>query len=93
LANKGLEVENQKRIGIYYKGEKIGSYVPDFIINGVVLVEVKCKPYLVKEDLRQFWLYLKGSDYSVGLLVNFGSEKLDIRRRVYDRSRFPRKSA
>ena len=88
LESKGLKVESQKRIDIYYKGSKIGSYIPDFIINGVVLVEIKCKPYLIKEDLRQFWLYLKGSDYSLGLLINFGSDKLDIRRRVYEKSRF-----
>lgn len=84
---RGLEVEDQKRIPIYYKEKKVGEYIPDKIINNKVLLELKSKPYITKEDERQFWLYLKGSGYKLGLLINFGSEKLDIRRRVYDTAR------
>ncbi len=94
LNKQGLEVENQKRIDIYYNDKKVGTYVPDKIISGVILLELKCKPFLTREDERQFWLYLKGSEYKVGILVNFGSRKLEIRRRVYDRARpHPRESA
>lgn len=87
LKKKGLVIENQKRINVYFDGQKVGSYVPDMVINNVVLVELKRKPFLVKEDEKQFWLYLKGSEYKVGLLINFGSRRLEIRRRVYDRAR------
>ena len=87
LKNKELKVDNQKRIDIYFQNKKVGTYIPDKIINDKILIELKCKPYLTKEDERQFWLYLKGSDYKVGLLVNFGSEKLEFKRRVYDKAR------
>ena len=95
LQSEGLKVESQKRIDIYFQGQKVGTYVPDKIINGVILVELKCKPFITGEDERQFWLYLKGSEYKLGLLVNFGTEKLEIRRRIYDRARekFQRPSA
>jgi GxxExxY protein len=95
LVKRGLDVENQKRIDIYYDQEKIGVYIPDKIINSLVLLEIKCKPYLTKEDERQFWLYLKGSSYKLGLLINFGGKKLEIKRRIYDRARkdLPRSSA
>jgi len=87
LNNCGLKVENQKSIPIYYQGKKIASYVPDKIINDKILLELKCKPFLTKEDERQFWLYLKGSEYKLGLLINFGSKKLEIKRRIYDKGR------
>ena len=87
LRKEGLKVDVQKKIPIYYDGIKIGTYIPDKIIDDVILLEVKCKPYLTKEDERQFWLYLKGSNYKLGLLVNFGSDKLEINRRIYDRAR------
>jgi len=87
LKNEGLKVENQKCIKIYYDNVKVGTYTPDKIVNENVLIEVKCKPYLTKEDERQFWLYLKGSEYKLGLLINFGTKKLEIKRRVYDKAR------
>lgn len=94
LRQQGLAVDNQKHIAIHYGGRKVGTYVPDKIINGTILLEIKCKPFLTREDERQFWLYLKASDYKIGLLANFGSRKLEIQRRVYDLARkYPRKSA
>jgi len=93
LKQRGLSLESQKRIALYFADEKVGTYVPDFIVNDAVLIELKVKPFLTKEDEKQFWRYLKGSQYRLGLLINFGSEKLEIRRRIYDEARFPRKSA
>ncbi|MEK7162447.1 MAG: GxxExxY protein, partial [Patescibacteria group bacterium] len=61
LRKQNLTVENQKRIDIYYGGKKVGTYVPDKIINDSVLIELKCKPFLTREDRRQFWLYLKAT--------------------------------
>lgn len=96
LINKGLKVDSQKRIDIYFLKKKIGTYIPDKIINDRILIEVKCKPFLTKEDERQFWYYIKASPYKVGILVNFGSRGLEFIRRVYDKARekeFRRKSA
>ncbi len=95
LENKNLKVKNQVKINIYFNNKKVGIYQPDKIINDKILLELKCKPFITKEDKRQFWLYLKGSKYKLGLLINFGAEKLEIIRRVYDkaRSKVPRTSA
>ncbi len=86
LLNQGLRVEDQKQIPIFYEGKKVGVYQPDMIVNDKVLIELKRKPFLTKEDEKQFWLYLKGSKYRLGLLINFG-RKLEIKRRVYDKAR------
>ena len=85
--DRNLNIEEQKRIDIFYKNENVGTYVPDFVIDDKILVELKSKPSLFGEDKKQFWRYLKGSSYKVGLLINFGSQKLEIIRRVYDAAR------
>lgn len=87
IADRGLEIEAQKSIDVHYKGQKVGNYRPDIVVEHSILIEIKVKPYLTKEDERQFWYYLRGSDYKLGFLINFGSEKLEIKRRVYDKAR------
>lgn len=87
LEKRGLKVEEQKRITIYFEGEKVGIYVPDKIVNNRILLEIKVKPFLTKQDIDQFWKYLKGSQYKLGFLINFGSAKLMIKRIVYDTAR------
>lgn len=86
LQNLGLRIENQKRIDIEFSGKKVGTYVLDKVVNDVIVIEVKCKPFLVMEDEKQFWRYLKATPYRVGFLINFG-KRLEIKRRVYDTAR------
>jgi len=83
----------KKRLIITYKNEKVGIYEPDFIIDEKVLVEIKSVLIMPKIFETQLYYYLKGSDYKLGFLVNFGAEKLDIRRRVYETARNQRSSA
>ncbi|MEK7479084.1 MAG: GxxExxY protein [Patescibacteria group bacterium] len=96
LIDQGLKIENEKRIDIYYKGKKVGIYIPDVVVEEIILIEMKCKPILTRGDIQQFWQYLKGSNYKVGFLVNFGKPGgVEIIRRVYDTARkeIPRLSA
>ena len=83
LKNLGLKIDNQTRINLYYKNKKIGVYVPDIIINGMIIIEIKSKPFITKEDEKQFWGYLKGSKYKLGFLIGFTPQKLIIKRYVY----------
>lgn len=87
LRHKGLKVETQKRISLFHRGEKVGIYIPVVIVESKILIELKVKPFLAKEDERQFWRYLRGSDYRLGFLTNFGSRGLEIKRRIYDKAR------
>jgi len=83
LKIQGFLVENQVQIDIIYNNEKIGTYIPDIIINNKIIIELKSKPFITKEDEKQFWGYLKGSQYKLGFLINFGSQKLTIKRFIY----------
>ena len=86
LEGLGFRVNRQKRIDIKYKGEKVGAYIPDLIIDDLIIIEIKSKPFLIKEGGKQFWGYLKGSGYKLGFLVNFSPRKLEIKRFVYSKS-------
>ena len=64
-----------------YKGEKVGRKRVDFIIDEV-MVEIKAKGELEPVDFVQTLSYLKASGYKVGLLLNFGATRLEIKRIV-----------
>ena len=84
LKIKGLQVEREKQLPIYYLHKKVGTYTPDLVINNTIIVELKAKPFLHKDDINQFWYYLKNSEFHLGFLVNFGeTDGVKIIRRVY----------
>ncbi len=94
LRHNNLAVDLEKRLPVYYAGRKVGTYVPDLVVNEKILVELKAKPIVLRDDLKQFWEYLKASEYRLGLLINFGaSDGVQIIRRVYDRVRRYRTSS
>ncbi|MCX6702334.1 MAG: GxxExxY protein [Candidatus Wolfebacteria bacterium] len=80
LLNEQLTVDVQPRIDIIYNSERIGVYIPDLIIDKKIIIELKSKPFVSVADEKQFWGYLKGSEYKLGLLINFGPQRLDIKR-------------
>jgi GxxExxY protein len=84
LKEKQLAIETQKRIDLFFKNVKVGTYIPDIIVNGRIIIELKCKPFLTKGDIDQFWKYLKGTEYKLGFLINFSPTKLEIKRIIYD---------
>jgi len=92
FTQKGIPFESQKVIPICYRGIKVGSYVPDFLIDDRILIEIKCLPRLTFKENKQVWYYLKGTPYKLLLLVNFGGSKLEIRRRIYDKARLRKNS-
>ena len=75
------------RLGIGYKGKRVGVYEPDFIVDDKVIVEIKSLPHLPSLFETQLYYYLKGTEYRLGFLVNFGGDRLDIRRRIFDAAR------
>lgn len=86
---RGISFRREVPLEISYRGEKIGTYKPDFIVDGKVIVEVKAVEFLPAKFDSQLTHYLKGTGYKVGLLVNFGVKKLDIRRRVHEKEYRP----
>lgn len=86
-----LSFEQQKRINIYSleTAKTLGVYVPDFLVENKVIVEIKSSEFTTKRDIDQQRAYLRASIYEIAYLVNFGTGKLDIRRSIYTNDRKP----
>lgn len=86
LKKQGFDAQREVRIPIKIENKTLGTYTPDFVINGIIFLELKAKPFLTKEDLKQFWHYLKSGGYRLGFLINFGKPGgVQIERRIYDK--------
>jgi len=84
---QGIPWEGEKRIAIKYKNKNAGYYTPDFVIDGKIVVEIKAVDNMPDLYETQLYYYLKGTTYKLGYLINFGSSKIDIRRRIYETTR------
>lgn len=82
LARQGLNVQVQKPIQVMYKGEVVGDYIPDIIVNNKVVIELKAQNNLHKAYETQVINYPKATGIQVGLLVNFAYPKASIKRYV-----------
>ena len=82
-----IDFESKKNISLIYEGKSIGVYQPDFILEDKILLELKALPEIGRPQIEQAWAYLKGCEYKLALLVNFGSKDLEIKRIVYDIAR------
>ena len=83
LAEQGIAFERQAPLRVFYKGQIIGSFIADLIVERVLVVELKALNKLSSEHEAQVMNYLKASGLGVGLLLNFGAPKLEIRRIVW----------
>jgi len=79
LPAHNLEFSREVWIDVYYKDKKVGRKRVDFVVDEV-MVEIKAKSAIEDVDFVQTLSYLKASGYKVGLLLNFGSKKLQIKR-------------
>ena len=91
LRNKGLEVYPQKKIKVFYKGNEVGDYYADLIVENKVILELKAAEYVVEEFENQLLNYLRGTDCEIGLLLNFG-KKPEFRRKIFENKRKIRKN-
>jgi GxxExxY protein len=81
-----LDVQQQAPIQVFYKDRVIGEYYADFLVNQLVLVELKAVKQLLDEHEAQLLNYLKATNIEVGLLINFGPKAQHLRK-VYDNER------
>jgi GxxExxY protein len=89
IYQRALEIEfNEARISfsrehempIFYKNQHIGTRRVDFLVEGVISVELKAVINLEPVHLAQAINYLEAYDLEVGLLINFGAKSLDHKR-------------
>ena len=80
LNERGLKVENQFPIKVFYKMKAVGEYYADIVVENQVIIELKAIDSLQKVHEAQLLNYLKATEYKIGLLVNFKYPKAEIKR-------------
>ena len=80
LEESGLKIAREFTMPIYYKGRKIGERRVDFLIQEIISVELKALLKLEPVHFAQAINYLEAYNLEIGLLLNFGSASLEIKR-------------
>lgn len=77
----GISFEQECPLCVSYHGQIVGEYVPDFIIDRKVIVELKAVSMLSSPHEVQLVNYLKATGLRIGLLINFGKSVV-VKRRI-----------
>ena len=80
LRENKLQVEPEKEVAVRYRDQEVGRHRLDLLVEAMVVVELKAVAELAGVHYEQLRSYLRATGLDVGLLVNFGSERPDIRR-------------
>ena len=80
MTDKGINFSREYEMPVYYKQQQIGTRRVDFLVEGVVSVELKAIINLEEVHLAQAINYLEAYDLEVGLLINFGTKSLQFKR-------------
>ena len=85
LNKRGLVYEIEKTISVYYENVLVGDFKADIVVEGVLILELKAVQSLHMAHEIQLVNYLTATGIDHGLLINFGSDELQFKRkyRVY----------
>jgi GxxExxY protein len=76
----GLSAVQQYAARVHYKGNLVGEYFVDLLVNDVLLVELKTARALDDAHRMQCTNYLKATGLGLCLLLDFGNPRLEIKR-------------
>lgn len=93
LKQEEILYEREPTLVLSLDSKKVGTYRPNFIVYGKIIVEFKSLNFIPPVFAKKIYQYLKSSDYKLGFVVNFGAPELEIIRRVYDSKRHQSVSA
>ncbi len=82
LRKSGLNVEQQLPVKVYYDDVVVGDYYADLVVEGKVIVELKAAGGIDDAHLAQCINYLKATCFKLGLILNFGRPRVQIKRVV-----------
>ena len=86
LRERGLFVQQQQPVKVFFKGQEVGDYFADLLVERTIIVELKVAEVLSSRHEAQLLNYLKASEINLGLLLNFGP-KPEVKRKIYETAR------
>ena len=81
LEASGLRVLQESPLQVHYKDQVVGDFFADLLIEDELIVELKSVERLLKVHEAQLVNYLVATGIEVGLLINFGSTRVDVKRK------------
>jgi GxxExxY protein len=81
LRKAGLKSEAEKPISVPYDGQLVGAFTADLLVNDSLIVELKAIQSLAKAQEVQLVNYLLATRLDEGLLLNFGTERLEFKKK------------
>ena len=82
LEKIGLHAEAQKQISVYYENQNVGDFTADIIVEGQIILELKSVQQIARAHEVQLVNYLTATRMDVGLILNFGEKKVEVKRKV-----------
>jgi GxxExxY protein len=86
LLEKGLFVEQEVAVSVFFRGQNVGDFRADLVVNGTILLELKTAEQIVAAHESQVLNYLRSTTLEPGLILNFGP-KPQVCRLLLDNSR------
>ncbi len=80
MRQAGLQVETERHFEVIFRGQMIGRYSADLVVENLIIIELKSCEYLLREHQAQLINYLQVSQCPIGLLINFQRRKLEYKR-------------
>ncbi len=81
LKREHIDYNSEKRFEVYFEGEKVGDFRCDLVIENELILELKAvEGSMPKLFINQMVSYLRVSDFTRGLLINFGNESCVVKR-------------
>ena len=81
LCDNSLKADKEVPIDVHYNDIVVGEFRADIIVENSVIIELKATQHLLPTHEAQLVNYLTATDIEHGLLINFGSEKIEIKRK------------
>ncbi len=81
LKRAGIIHERQSPVQVFYENEVVGDFVVDLLVENKLVVELKAVTHIITTHEIQLVNYLAATRLDVGLLINFGVEKVEVRRK------------
>lgn len=79
---EGLTFSREKEMDILYEEKLIGARRVDFLVDGDIMVELKALTKLEDVNIAQLINYIEAYKVKIGLLINFGSRSLEVKRYI-----------
>jgi GxxExxY protein len=77
-----LKSEYQKSITVQYDREIVGQFIADIFVEDTIIIELKSVKTIAKAHEVQLVNYLVATGKDVGLLINFGEQKVEVKRKL-----------